>query len=387
MESRPYLDFYAQQGAALVSREIGDRRAFFRARAGLFVSLGIAPGLLDGKSVLEFGPGTGHNALFTDSLRPRRFVLVDGDEQILQASRERLKNEGVRGVEREFVCAFFDDYSTDERFDIVIAEACIPNQVKPSETLNKMLQFLKPGGVMIFTTVSAASWLSEITRRLVKLRCTNAKGIVDLNLLISKLEPHFKTLKGMARQPREWILDNLVQPLDGGRLFSIPNALEGLASEYLVSGLSPMFLRDWRWYKENPDDGTIIHDEIIDQYYANVINFLDRRSIHKSHSRELGERLEAISAMIWDDMRGIDDIEDQRLGCVMENLHEIASLVSTVAPATSDSIEEAIKWFQTGLHEDELFHFPDWWGRGQQHVGLVKPFASSRDRHLLIPEE
>mgnify|MGYP006176012067 CR=1 FL=1 len=49
-----------------------------RRRDSLYRVLGLPPSFVRGRSVIEFGPGSGHNALFTASLAPARYVLVDG---------------------------------------------------------------------------------------------------------------------------------------------------------------------------------------------------------------------------------------------------------------------------------------------------------------------
>ena len=381
MDEKPYLDFYSTYGAGLVSRDIADRPKFFGARERLFVTLGILPGLLEGKSILEFGPGTGHNSLYADSLRPRQYVLVDGDKTILEACKERLNTQGIKSVEKKFVHALFENYSTEEKFDLVIAEACIPNQPVPTETLRQMLSFLKPGGVIIFTTVSPASWLSEITRRIVKLECIDPEGTINVEKLYRKLKTHFTFLQGMARSPKEWILDNLIQPLSGGQLFSIPSALNSLTAEYQVSGISPMFFQDWRWYKDTLGDKKTMHMEIIDQYHQHITNFLDRRTISSTSTKAFGERVESLSSKIWADVNSLESIQSQTptgLDGLLSSLNEVAAFVSKESPITSKSIEEAVDWIKGGLKEDELKYFPNWWGRAQQHVGVTKSIYGLR---------
>jgi SAM-dependent methyltransferase len=357
-----------------------DRSKFFLARERLFITLGISPGLLEGKSILEFGPGTGHNSLHADSLRPRRFVLVDGDKAILEACQERLEVQGIRSVEKEFVQVLFEDYSTEEKFDLVIAEACIPNQPIPTETLRQMLSFLKPGGAIVFTTVSPASWLSEITRRIVKIKCTDPEGGVDVERLCRKLETHFVFLEGMARSPKEWILDNLIQPLSGGQMFSIPSALSSLTAEYQVSGLSPMFFQDWRWYKDPLRDTNRTHNEIVDQYHQHITNFLDRRTTSSRTAKAFGERLELLCSKIWADVISLESIQSKTpiaLDDLLSSLNEVGILIEKESPITTKSIEEAIDWIKGGLKNDDLKYFPNWWGRAQQHVGVMKSIYGS----------
>ena len=374
MTEKPYLDFYAKQGARLVSRDIDDKGKFFRARESLYIALGISPGFLRGKTVIEFGPGTGHNALYTDWLGPSRFVLVDGGPDILAASKERLVTNGSDLVEREFICSLFDDYNSMELFDFVIAEGCIPNQTNPDDLFKKIQRFVKPGGLMLFTTVSPVSWLSEIFRRLAKNRIVSLEMSEEeqVNLMVSKLEGHFDTLNNMARTPEEWILDNLFQPHGEGKLFTIPDSLNNLSSEFIVSGTSPTYYQDWTWYKDVAHSNTERNARFIETYFSNVLNFVDRRLIFPTHSQELGRQVEEIASNIWCQACRIEKGEVDLWDETFEYLSQLSLLISSEAPQTSKSIDEAAKWIRGGLREKELLYFPSWWGRGQQHVCICR---------------
>lgn len=374
MTEKPYLDYYAKQGARLVSRDVEDTDKFFRARESLYIALGIAPGFLRGKTVIEFGPGTGHNALYTDWLGPSRFVLVDGGPDILAASKERLVTNGSHLVEREFICSLFDDYNSMELFDFVIAEGCIPNQTNPVDLFKKMQRFVKPGGLMLFTTVSSVSWLSEILRRLAKNRIISLEMSEEeqVNLMVSKFEDHFDTLKNMARTPEEWILDNLFQPHAEGKLFTIPDALNSLSNEFIVSGTIPTYYQDWTWYKDVAHSNIERNAKLVEAYFSNMLNFVDRRLINPTHSQELGRQVEEIASNVWSQVCRIEKGEVDLWDEIFESLTQLSLLISSEALQTSKSIDEAVKWIRGGLQDKRLLYFPSWWGRGQQHVCICR---------------
>lgn len=374
MTERPYLDFYAKQGVQLVSRNIEDSDRFFKARESLYVSLGLSPGLLKQKTVIEFGPGTGHNALYTDCLRPSRFVLVDGSSDILAASKEGLMERGNHSVEREYICSLFDDYQSDEVFDLVIAEGCIPNQRNPIHLFKKMQRFVKPGGSMLFTTVSAASWLSEIIRRLAKNKAVPVSMPVSeqVEILVPLFAKHFDILRNMARTPQDWILDNLVQPLGGGKLFTIPDAIGGLSNEFIVSGTAPAFTLDWSWYKDVPNLNREKNDKFIESYFRNVLNFCDQRFVRPEHSQEVGRRVESIATNIWDQICRLEDGEHSMWEKVFSSLSDLMVVMAREAPETASSLKEAMEWIEGGLGGRSLKYFPSWWGRGQQHMCIFR---------------
>ena len=374
MGRKPYLDFYDQYGPGLVSRQIGDADKFFRTRESLFVALGLPPGYIQGKTVLEFGPGAGHNAICTYAMKPSRYVLVDGNREILNECKDTLHSLASDPQDLEFVCSSFSQYRAKGTFDLVIAEGCVPNQPSPEALFLQMLKHVKPGGLMIVTTISAASWLSEIVRRLSKMVCiSNSAPIEDqVETMVRKLSKHFESLHGMMRSPHDWVLDNLFQPLDGGPLFSIPDLARGLSGEFMVAGLSPDFRQDWRWYREIRHGESQCHEDLVDRYYKNVINFLDRRIASVAHTRSIGEEVESTSENIWELMRHLEDLDSSTLDNILLNLRDLSKLVSKISPATSESISEACDWISNECVETEMQHFPSWWGRGQQHVGIYR---------------
>src|SRR5436190_1477044 len=83
------LDFYRQHGISPVAQDISDLPAHFARRAALYRSLGLPPMAVHGKWVLEIGPGSGDNAVYTESLRPDNYVLLEPNERGADELRDR----------------------------------------------------------------------------------------------------------------------------------------------------------------------------------------------------------------------------------------------------------------------------------------------------------
>ena len=234
MTKKTYIDFYEQTETQIVSREIRSTKEFFQSRQALYLALGIVPSFISGRDVIEFGPGAGHNTLYTDSLRPRKLVLVDGVKKVLDVARKRLEGEGSSQTQREYKLAYFEDYVSGDKYDLVIAEACVPTQKNPAALLKRLGTFVNAGGVLLTTTVSGVSYLSEILRQLVKeIRFSSFPTHKEqLEVLRPLLGPHLLTLENMARSHDDWLIDNIVQTHTDGLLFSIPDSIEALKQNY-----------------------------------------------------------------------------------------------------------------------------------------------------------
>ncbi len=219
---RAFIDFYGEHKISPVSQNISDLKAHFDRREALYRHLGVIPSFVQGKSVVEFGPGSGHNALYTASLMPSRYVFVEGNPTGLEETQKKLEDAPF---DTEFVKSHIESFETDERFDIVLCEGVLPWQKDPAGMMQNVAKFVAPGGILIVTTNNEVSALSETLRQL------QAALIVDKSLPImaqvEQLLPVFKedlnSLKGMSRPHEDWILDQILQPFIGST-FSIEHA-------------------------------------------------------------------------------------------------------------------------------------------------------------------
>ena len=72
-----HLNFYRTHNISPVRQDIRDLMAHFSRRQGLYRQLGILPGFVREKKVVEVGPGSGFNALYTASLQPSSFLMIE----------------------------------------------------------------------------------------------------------------------------------------------------------------------------------------------------------------------------------------------------------------------------------------------------------------------
>lgn len=370
---RPYLDFYEELGDHLVSRVIEDEDEFFRTRSALYLSLGIPTTFISGKRVLEFGPGSGHNSIFTATLSPAEYVLVDGGREILNAAKHRLSSFVSPHTTMSYVCTLFEEFTPQEPFDFVFAEACIPMQENPPSLLRHISRHVKSGGLLVITTISAVSYLSEILRRLGRdiLISPRAKPEDQLKILRPVYKQHIESLTGVSRSVDDWLLDNIVQPFDVQQLLTVPQAISVLGDRFEIFGSSPRFVTDWRWYKMMNAMSKGFNKQALDSYYSRNANLLDYRIENLNHDIEIGILLEDRCSRIWDVMIDLENGQEQQWEELWKSLAEVEDVVSRCAPDTLPALQEAILWLKNGASESLMPNFEKWWGRGQQYVSFV----------------
>ncbi len=373
MQNSPaFVGFYESNNISPVSQDITDLNKHFQRRESLFRSLGVLPGLVKEAKVLEFGPGSGHNALYTASLSPGQYELVDGNLKGVQETRERLTSFSSAHIKVHH--ALFDEFQTDTKFDLVWAEGCLPHQSRPLPLLKHVASFVLKGGVVCVSTSNGISYLSEAFRRLFRDRFFDTTGDVHAQAcqLTPYLQPHLQHLSSMSRPVEDWILDSIVQPLQDRSLLSVPEVITCLANRFDVYGSSPRFLTDWRWYKDIVGDNRGFNEKALDNYYQNNLNLLDYPFEFPAHSQEFGEKLEQMGSRSWDLMCRIEHGEELAWQDFFTLMQELCAHIDKQAPVTAEAIREAVILLQSGQPDMELKQFPQWWGRGQQYLSLIR---------------
>jgi len=371
-----YLNFYGKHAIAPVHQDIRNLNDHFRRRKFLYHYLGIPEGLISEKSIIEFGPGIGHNALYISSLKPKKYTLVDGNITSIEECKKNIKQYYPDSDYHQFIYSRIEDFSSAERYDIVLCEGVITHQPQPEMFAQHVAGFAKPGGVTVITTADYVSVFAEVLRRVMCVFFVEGDASIEekTSRLTQVFSEHLKTLPGMSRLHEDFILDNMIHPWTT-RLFSIKDAITGLSNEHDVLGSSPRFITDWRWYKSVSIDEVSINEKAIDLYLRSVVNFIDYRvedlAIDQKAAYDVCQYCEEI---YW---AAVDVTEKWS----MENYQKIAAaclpvrdLIKKVSPLTAESINEAIEFFKNPSENFNLRStaFKSWFGRGQQYLSFVK---------------
>jgi len=380
MNSVPYLDFYRRHDVSPVAQDIRDMDAHFQRRDSLYRFLGIPPAFVEGRRVAEFGPGSGHNALFTASLKPSRYVLVDGNPRGVAETRALLRTHfgngqavDVPGI--EVIESTFEAFDTEERFDLVLAEGFLPHVIDPQDLLRRLARFVRPGGILVITTVSPVSIVSENIRRLIRtgLVAPKAPPKEQIAAVLPVLGPHLDNLRGMSRSHEDWIIDNIVQPVADAGLLSIPQAIAALDDSFDAYGSSPALYTDLRWYKDARGADRGFNQRFIHCCNRRIAALLDWRFEPDEHDASVGQGIEADARALWDCMNGIEVAGEvasaAAAGPILESL---ADRVGPFLPRTSAALAEAAACLSGRITAAEMREFPSFWGRGQQYLSLIR---------------
>ena len=382
-KSSAFLDYYQTEEIIPVSPKSFDKSIHFAQRDALYRSCGIIPSWVKNKRVFEVGIGTGHNALFTYSLKPSQYVLLDGHMLSIEHTHQNL-SEYFGQHSAQLVHSDFLRFESEERFDLVLCEGVIPFQQHPNSFAQKLGGFVAPGGVLLVTAISASSFLSELLRRILAGMCLQELDKVHgttqekLDILLPFFEPHLVTLKGMTRKHQDWLLDNILHPFEG-EVWGIREAVHALSEDFSFYHASPDFMTDWRWYKEKISDLDSEVKRVTERYEQNLLNFMDYRHVYADIPQEVGQKIEKLSLSIyqlskanltthWQQNQQLLPLLTQlatQLRCLDKPLAILDSLISMI---------EAFKAYQCQQKDwkKKLTQFEDWFGRGMSYISFIK---------------
>ena len=368
---KSFLDAYKTYESVPTRQDISNLDAHLRRRDALYRTLGIVPAHLEGKQLLEFGPGSGENSIFLASLKPSRYTLVDGTESSIRSLQE-IRAKYYPRINAEMVHAEFLQFQSVEKYDAVFCEGAIPTQADPIPLLQHIASFVKPGGVLVITTVDAVSFLSEAIRRFLA-RIYIGSPQLDISH-VPKLVEFFKndldTLKGMSRKREDWVIDQIIHPWNGPP-FSMADAIATLGSGFSAHGTSPRFFSDWRWYKSihQEDDG--FSTALLASYKSEVHNFLDWRFSLPAADMDSNNNLLALSRQVYDLEFAMETGKKPFDSTPMVSLlKKIWDECTQLHEDTRLSLAKAIQAISSKSPVEEC-DLLGWWGRGQQYLSFV----------------
>ncbi len=374
-----HLGFYTKHEISPVRQNIADIEKHCQRRESLYRQLGILPATIKGKSVLEVGPGSGYNSVYTAMLDPAHYLLLEGNPTGI-GQIEKLFAEFPELASRVTMqLGRIEQFATDKRFDFVFCEGVLSGVFNPEEILNRLTSVLSPDGVLVVTCVDHISHFSETLRRLAAQLLTDSQRTPQQQAeqLLPMFTAHLDSLAGMSRRYDDWIIDNLIHPGSIIDNISIPEILDKFATQLDYYAASPHFVTDWRWYKQITGEQRSQNRIATEQYWRNAHNFLDYRRLLPTQEVESGQQLYALCT----DVRHlIGKYEEQQntatLNEVGAALEKMVSFLGGISTELQADFGEFLDWLQADQPDPEAFAklvgFGPLFGRGQQYISLTR---------------
>jgi ubiquinone/menaquinone biosynthesis C-methylase UbiE len=379
LSDRPYLDYYLANKIIPVRQDISDLTKHFRRRQALYRHLNILPLTVRGKKVIEFGPGTGDNAVYTAALRPSLYVFVDANPMSIEHIRKKADSGMLPAGSIEYFEGDVMSFDSPPHFDLVLCEGIVHAQRDPKAFLQHMARVAGPDGIVVATTHSAVSLFPEYCRRIIYpiFASETPERSALLERVVSFFQRDLAFLPGMSRLPEDWAQDNIMHPWPDAEqvVFTIEDAIVALDSDFDILGTSPQFIQDWRWYKAIATDSTSVNQHAIAESRKWSFALLDHRElpaagVQADTDLELKCR-EAINRcnVAWRSKKH-DDIQN-----FLEIVDLLTKRLTVSAPRTSKSLHDFSAGVRGMLGGEKWADFGDFrslFGRAQQYVSFVR---------------
>jgi len=374
-----HLQFYTKHQISPVRQNISDLGSHFQRREALLRHLGILPQFIEGRKVLEVGPGSGHNAIYIGSLSPSRYLLVEGNPTGIEQMTQLFSQHPVHTAAIEIVHSTIEDWQPDTAYDFVFCEGLLSGVPNPQEILEKLGDAVAPGGVLTITCVDHLSHFPETIRRALANKVVGDAVSLDQKVekILPMLKPHLDSLEGMSRRYDDWIIDNLIHPGSIIPLINIPEATSFLAARFDYYGGSPHFVADWRWYKSLVGEGRSFNQHATDEYWSVAHNLMDYRCITAPRDPVFNVELYDLCSQA---RRAIETYEKDGNNAHMlaftDLLARIAKNLRDDMPTTAKDILESLEFLvRPDFQPDQVAEsqgFGSLFGRGQQYISYVR---------------
>lgn len=284
--SQDHLQFYLENKISPVRQDVSNLKKHLERRRSLYRYLGIIPLLVEGRAVLEVGPGAGHNSLFVSSCLPARLDLLEPNPVARHGIDTLFENFPLHHTAPRVISLpleQFDPHDGDG-YDIVISEGWLGVSPHERKLMTKLSRFVRRGGVLAVTLASPIGMLANTLRRILGHMLTRHASAFEekTTILLDAFCTHLETMEDMSRPYADWVQDTLLNP---GFLTVHPTPemfLEDVGKHFTIFNSFPRIHSDWRWYKSLYGDKCKFDNVFLQSYYSQCHNFFNFRELSPS---------------------------------------------------------------------------------------------------------
>lgn len=164
------VDYYRSNYFNPVTISVEDEvvwNSHFIKRHNLYMRhLGIPLSFLKGRSVVEFGPNSGENALVL-AIYGANLTLVEPNEQVLPRLKELFERFSVMDRVKDLRVESMTDFQSETLYHLAIAEGFLFTLPNRDQLVVKMASLLMPGGLGVISFNDRYGGLMEFTKKLV----------------------------------------------------------------------------------------------------------------------------------------------------------------------------------------------------------------------------
>lgn len=350
MPFQDHLRFYLKNRISPVRQDISDLQRHLERRESLYRRLGVPRQFIRGRTVLEVGPGSGHNSLYVSSSLPKKLDLVEPNP-VGRAGIDKLyQSFNLEHTPPKLIKKDLETFDWDFEYDLAIAEAWLGSVNHELELIKKLSTKVKVGGILILTLQSPVGMLANVLRRILAYELVG--GMADIHrqteILIEAFGTHLSSMQAMSRLQEDWIQDNLLNPAALTSVLTPATLLETLPN-FDVYETYPKFMTDWRWYKELTGERKSLNQVLLECWRNQTHNFFNMHSpaTPEPLNKKFNDTLEAesqnlINFLIDCESRGVKPDK----GDCLQAIKRVFNLLARTNHSDAQSISELIEIYE-----------------------------------------
>ena len=375
------LEYYIREGISPVHQDISDLNKHFQIRASLYRLLGLIPSFCKGKDIIEVAPGSGHNSIYTATLLPRTYDLVEPNPIGCKDISKIFDNLSIQHTKPNLYQQSLDDFKSDKLYDIVITEGWPGGFLDYDKSmLVKLSSFVKPGGIMLITFFSPIGGMATYLRRLIGHRLISKKNQMKQRTAILKkaFSSHLDKLTSMSRSHEHWIQDSILNPYICVAHNTPRLCTEILDDKFEIYSSVPKLGADWRWYKSLHGNQRKFNENFLAEYDTISHCMIDYRMDIVKRSKEKNKELEKLCFDFAAIVKNNENLgHDAYMKKVEPFLSKIISNIKLDLPQTT---KEALHEVSTLLKKKvveiddvaKMTEFSCFFGREQCYLSITK---------------
>ena len=372
-----FLKYYGDKNISPVKQDIDDLQLHFEKRRKLYRQCGIPTIAFRNAEMLEVGPGSGYNTLAFFEWGCKHIDLVEPNPRGRDDMEMLFLKHGIEKSKYTVFSDIIENYSTEKRYDIIIAEGFLAFLPNGKECISTLFKLLEKNGILVITCSDYVCFFIEGIKRLLGVALT--REIQDFEDKVDFLTNIFKEqlleLEGMSRYPKDWVQDQIFNPiLRNGCILSLGDVISSLDKDFEILGSSPSMFTDYSWYKNIEYD---YKKEYLEQFNKKRLTLLmagmeeictdsskvERLVEHFGYIRKLSDKYE-------------NDYDNKHVQGILDEMDKIESVNVLLPQDFLEVFQEIRLALQDALvgkiDVNKYSHFFRAFGRTQQYISFIK---------------